>query len=119
MSAVEFRAVPTRLLERAYSWRGEYAWRREDALEVCGLLRSDDVAVLGGEVWTPKHGAAPIVPFPGIYAWSCEQMGRSESWADYVRRSADLALFHIERFAWESPTDDREPWFCLTADAEG
>jgi hypothetical protein len=88
----------------------EAAWEQKDCLAAIDWLSKNGYAVLGFELWLPEDGgistAIRTKAGPAIYVFSCDPM-KSETWEDYVQRSAKEAAGHIGGFRW--PEDSLEP----------
>ena len=83
----------------------EYACRRGDAPEVIAAIAALGKAVSGAEVWVVREDPREIwgiIPQkkgpPGVFGWKIPPRKSSEHWADYVARSADVALEIIETY---------------------
>jgi hypothetical protein len=79
---------------------GEYAWRRQDALEAVGALAVAGRAILGGELWLVHAGQVwGVLPQhsgpPAVYHWECDRQP-TEAWADFVGRSRSQSLAAID-----------------------
>lgn len=87
---------------------GEFGWTREQIPQVVNILRSQELAILGGELWWVKDGSPGwelIPPQDGrraVYTWAGDRL-RGESWPDFVERGAEDALAHVER--WPADLD--------------
>jgi hypothetical protein len=85
---------------------GEYGWTRAQIPQVVNILRSLEMAILGGELWWVKDGSTGWDLIPqrdgrrGVYTWAGDRLP-GESWPDFVERGAADALAHVERW----PTD--------------
>jgi hypothetical protein len=82
---------------------GEFGWTRVEIPMVVDFLRSRGLAILGGELWWVRDGAADwsLVPQrhgpPAVYSWETNRRF-GESWPDFVERGANDALAAVERF---------------------
>ena len=107
--------LPPELTTRAFVWREEAAWPRDQAQDVVHYLADKGVVVLGGEVWLRGPGA-PRIPF--LYTWAVTKRRQEESHGDYVERACREALAYIRKFAWAlGPSqcfDEEEALFNLT-----
>jgi hypothetical protein len=85
---------------------GEFGWTRSQIPQVVNTLRSQKMAILGGELWWVKDGSTSWDLIPqrdgrrGVYTWADDRLP-AESWPDFVERGAASALAHVERW----PTD--------------
>jgi hypothetical protein len=103
-------SVPLHLLQRAYRARNEYAWSRNDAIQVVEALTGGNFKVIGVDIWLPTN-PGPTIPTPYVYDWSLGAV-------DHPR----VATEFIRNFDWA--TDDvshlgMEPYFNLTVVATG
>jgi hypothetical protein len=95
-------------LERAAfrTENGEFGWTREQIPHVVEVLRSQGMAILGGELWwrdelTSWHGLIPQRHGPpAVYVWAADRLP-AELWSDFVERGASDALAHVERWPAE------------------
>jgi hypothetical protein len=82
---------------------GEYGWTREQIPQVVNILRSQGLAILGGELWWVREGSTAWDLIPqedgrrAVYTWSGGRF-LEESWPDFVERGAVDALAHAERW---------------------
>ena len=83
---------------------GEFGWTRAQIPVVVNSLRSQKMAILGGELWWVRNGSEDWVGAipqrngpPGVYVWEsrCEP---GEPWSHFVERSASRALAAVNRF---------------------
>ena len=85
---------------------GEYGWTRAQIPQVVNILRSLEMAILGGELWWVKDDSKGWDLIPqrdggrAVYTWAGDRLP-GESWPDFVERGAADALAHVERW----PTD--------------
>jgi hypothetical protein len=86
---------------------GELGWAHDQIPQVVNVLRSQELAILGGELWWVKDGSADcdlhIPQRDGrrtVYVWSSDRLP-AEPWTDFVERGAADALARLERW----PTD--------------
>jgi hypothetical protein len=85
---------------------GEYGWTREQIPQVVNILRSQGLAILGGELWWVREGSTAwdLIPQEGgrraVYTWSGGRFPE-ESWPEFVERRAVEALTHAERWPAE------------------
>jgi hypothetical protein len=98
-----FLRIPPEIQARAYGAGNEFAWPREDAIQVIAAIKSHFV-VVGVEVWLPTT-PGPTIPTPFVYQWGA---GPSD---------AKNAAEYIRTFEWDdADTHHRsfEPYFNLT-----
>lgn len=95
--------LPQELRDRSFESRnGERAWSREDVSAVVDYLSSQDLAVLGGEVWR-VHDSCIFAGFldadgrEGIYAWSTSR-NPEEPWNEFLRRCAAETISAVAEF---------------------
>jgi hypothetical protein len=87
---------------------GEFGWTREQIPQVVNILRSQELAILGGELWWVKDGSTGWDLIPqrdgrrAVYRWAGDRLP-GESWPDFVARGAADALAHVER--WPADLD--------------
>jgi hypothetical protein len=101
--------VPSHLLERAYRVGSEFAWPRDDAVEVVSALRRHHFVVVGVDIWLPTH-PGPTIPTPYIYDWSLRSDHASPGYAV-------SAVEFIRNFKWARDDESHqglEPYFNLT-----
>jgi hypothetical protein len=86
---------------------GEFAWTRTQIPQVVEALRSQGMAILGGELWWLRDESTSwyaLIPQrhgpPAVYTWASDRLP-AESWPDFVERGASDALARVE--LW--PTD--------------
>src|SRR5690349_20248358 len=99
--------IPHELIARAFQAdNGEFAWTREDALEVVAFMAEASIGILGGEAWAvPKDGtiyagiATVAGKAPAVYAWTTEPEWRqeSETWPAFCQRAAQQSGAILER----------------------
>lgn len=96
------------LVSRAHqAQNGEYAWTRSDVGAAVAQLVAAGEAILGGEVWVVTEGRTIVTIIPNhtgadsVYHWAVPDQGWSESWSDFVRRTATVTLDAIERLRAE------------------
>lgn len=107
MGTVKFSETLERRAFRAGN--DEPAWLRADGPTVVGELVSQNLAILGGEIWwvpPSAPGPHPLIPQrrgpDAFYGWEVTREA-AEQWTDYVRRSASAALELINK--WPNPDD--------------
>ena len=76
---------------------GEYAWLKENIPAAVEALVQKGFAILGGEVWLVRGreiNAAPLLKTGpcGIFHWESKRADSSESWSQFVQRSAGETL---------------------------
>jgi hypothetical protein len=101
------RALPKKLLGRAYQSANELAWKRADAVDVIDYLEKAGFTLLGVEVWLPT---SPGPTMTGRY-WDADGSGAP----DRPRTAVDF----VKNFKWgeqDKILNDREPFFNLTTD---
>jgi len=81
---------------------GEFGWTRSQIPLVVDVLRSNNLAILGGELWWEREGSfSGVIPQrqgpPAVYPWATNRQS-GESWPDFVQRGALDALAAVERF---------------------
>ena len=87
---------------------GEFGWTRAQIPVVVDVLRSNGIAILGGEVWWVGDGSRDwsLVPqrqgLPAVYVWETNR-GTDEPWAHFFERGASEALAAADR--WPTPGD--------------
>jgi len=88
---------------------GEYGWAREQIPEVVETLARQQYAILGGELWWVRDGAADWVGLipqrkgpDAVYSWVTDRLP-TESWADLVHRAALEALAAVQM--WPEASD--------------
>jgi hypothetical protein len=110
MGTIVPASFPKGLAAVAFVNGEEAAWEQKDCLAAIDWLSKNGYAVLGFELWLPEDGgirtAIRTKAGPAIYVFSCNPM-KSETWEDYVQRSAQEAAGHIGGFRW--PEDSLEP----------
>jgi uncharacterized protein (DUF2164 family) len=92
---------------------GELAWNKDDVASAIAELVAANFAVLGGEVWLAVRKAEipPLTQLNDkrfilglikgkdgkdyVFHWDCDKKA-TETWSEYVRRSAEEALSHIQ-----------------------
>jgi hypothetical protein len=99
--------LPPELTQNAFRARGEFGWSREQIPRVVEILRSHEMAILGGELWYVRDGDVyGSVPqrdgVPGLYTWTTDRRS-GESWKHFVERGGSDALAAVER--WPEPQD--------------
>ena len=112
MSSI-FHSLPEQLVKRAFEWRGEFAWSRDDAIEVMRWMDHHQRLVIGVEVWIPSP-SGPVIPAPYVYVWSLERSRR-------LPRSETTALDYVQDFCWDANDlkfKDQQPYFNLTLDRD-
>jgi hypothetical protein len=83
--------LPTALIEQAYQFNGEMAWKKDAAVIVLGVLKASEYLVLGVDVWIPTLDG-PRVPSEFVYDW--------DLMAGQTRAYANSAKEFIENFQW-------------------
>jgi len=98
---------PPELLRDAFQAdNGEFGWTRAQIPQVVNILRSYEMAILGGELWWVKDGSTGWDLIPqrngqrAVYTWAGDRRS-AESWLDFVERGAVDALAHAERWPAE------------------
>jgi hypothetical protein len=83
---------------------GEFGWTRAQIPVVVSILRSQKMAILGGELWWVRDGSEDWVgTIPqrhgpsGVYVWESKREP-GEPWSHFVERSASGALASVDRF---------------------
>jgi hypothetical protein len=92
---------------------GELAWNKDDVRGAIAESAAANHAVLGGEVWLAVRQAEvpPLTQLEDkrlilglvkgkdgkdyVFHWDCDKKA-TETWSEYVRRSAEEALSHIQ-----------------------
>jgi uncharacterized protein (DUF2164 family) len=92
---------------------GELAWNKDNVASAIAELIAANYAVLGGEVWlaVQKAEVPPLTQLDDkrlvlglvkgkdgkdyVFHWDCDKKA-TETWSEYVRRSAEEALSHIQ-----------------------
>jgi hypothetical protein len=100
--------IPPGFWERAYRVGNEFAWSREDAIQVAEALNEKRFVVLGAEIWLPTN-PGPTIPTPFTYTWT---LG-----ADYDSSLHTGVVEFIRNFEWAASDVDHhdlEPYFNLT-----
>jgi hypothetical protein len=100
---------PPELEREAYRIsNGEFGWTRGQIPKVVEIVRSRQLAILGGELWwvgegIPNRAGVPQRSGPpGVYCWATERE-IWESWPSYVERCASESLDAARR--WPAPDD--------------
>jgi hypothetical protein len=82
----------------------EFGWTRAQIPMVVNVLRSQKMAILGGELWWVRNGSEDWVGTipqrhgpPGVYVWESNREP-GEPWPHFVERSASGALAAMDRF---------------------
>jgi len=113
--------LPESLQIAAYSSGGEYAWPRDETLQVIRHLTEAGSAVIGVEVWLATE-PGPTIPSPGIYVWEASSRQATESWSVFAQGANTRAADYVRAFSWE-PHDKKHtgetPYFNLTVVEEG
>lgn len=85
---------------------GEFGWTRAQIPLAVDLLRSQGIAILGGELWWDHEGIRGVIPqrhiAPAVYHWETYRVP-GESWEQFVERGSSDALAAVER--WPAPDD--------------
>lgn len=88
---------------------GEFGWTRAQTPLVVRVLRSQQIGILGGELWWVRDGCTDWVGAipqrhgpPGVYTWETKRRS-GEPWLDFADRGASDALAMVER--WPRPGD--------------
>ncbi len=83
---------------------GEFGWTRAQIPVVVDVLRSQKMAILGGELWWVRDGSKDWVGTipqrhgpPGVYVWDSKREP-GEPWSHFVERSASGTLAAVDRF---------------------
>lgn len=116
MTASVFTLLPGSLLTCAYAVGSEYAWVAEHALAAIEAFQRLNVAILGIEIWI-RRDAAPEIPTPWVYHWTCPVRGRHEEWNTFVVRACGAGSDYVRRFEWDAQDQDHAgivPYFCIT-----
>jgi hypothetical protein len=85
---------------------GEFGWTRAQIPQVVDILRSQELAILGGELWWVSDGSTGWDLIPqldgrrAVYTWAGDRLP-GESWPYFVERGAADALDAVRRW----PTD--------------
>ena len=95
--------LPPLLTKRAYNAGNEFAWAREDAIQVVETLVTQGFVVIGVDVWIPTI-PGPTIPTPYVYDWNLNS------------NSLKSAVEFIRGFKWADDDVARgvEPFFNLT-----
>jgi hypothetical protein len=100
---------PSELERDAFRAGDEFGWNRAQIPLVVDILRSHQMAILGGELWwiddrtaCRYHSIPQQKGPPAVYAWVTEHHS-GEAWQDFVERGASDALAAVER--WPEPGD--------------
>jgi hypothetical protein len=87
---------------------GEFGWTEAQIQLVVDVLRSHEMAILGGELWWVQEGSTRWDLIPqrqgqrAVYTWATDRLA-TESWSDFVERGASEALAHARR--WPTALD--------------
>ena len=104
--------LPDALLQRARTLDhlgvGERAWPRDAAIAIIRHLRSQGVAVLGGDVLSDENGT-----LRHNYANWHSDPRPAEAYSEFALRSQEEALAYLEQYPSTGPT----PWFVLVLTA--
>lgn len=73
-----FEGLPDELKKRAFEFGREFAWSRDDALQVIEYLTEMRVALLGIDIWVPQD-SAPMIPTPYVYDWTAADSDNIEN----------------------------------------
>ena len=84
-----------------YSHTDEYAWQRSYVADAVEALANHDYAILGGEVWIVENGQILAVPRlrsgeNSVIGWDTKEKEETETWNQFVLRTAKEALAAIE-----------------------
>jgi hypothetical protein len=104
--------LPENLREAAYEAGSEYAWNRENALEVIKVISSHGYVILRVEIWLPTK-PGPTIPTPFVYFWRL----RTDTPHQKHPKSANE---FVGTFEWdEADTSHKgmEPYFNFVAQA--
>jgi hypothetical protein len=87
----------------------EFGWTRAQVPTVVEILRSNKMAILGGELWWARDGTTDwdgLIPQrvgpPAVYPWETKRES-DEPWSNFVERGASEALAAAER--WPGPNE--------------
>jgi hypothetical protein len=103
-----------RLKEAAYYASNEYAWTRNDALEVIDWLSAKGLPVWGVELWL-RTQPGPTIPTPYIYQWSMPTTD-SATKPDAPTQN-EMAKRYVSSFEWDEndlQSQGKIPYFNLT-----
>ncbi len=85
------------LLQAAYKvYAKEWAWPKQQALQVIDWLNANGFIVDGVDVWIPTN-PGPTIPAPFVYDWMLESLPRGDLYPDTARE-------FVQNFEWD-PTD--------------
>jgi hypothetical protein len=79
---------------------GEFGWTRAQIPQLVNILRSQQLAILGGELWWVKDGSARCDLIPqrdgrrAVYTWAGDRLP-AESWPDFVERELQTRLLTL------------------------
>jgi hypothetical protein len=82
---------------------GEFGWTRTQIPQVVDILRSQELAILGGELWWVKDDSRgwDLIPQEdgrqAVYTWAADRLP-GELWPVFVERGAAEALAHVDRW---------------------
>lgn len=100
---------PPGLQQQAFRAGDEFGWTREQIPLVVDLLCSNQMGILGGELWwiDDESGSWYMsIPQqsgpPGVYAWTTDRRS-GEQWPDFVKRGAADAMSKVH--SWPEPGD--------------
>jgi hypothetical protein len=104
--------LPRKLREAAYKAGSEYAWNREDALQVIYILSNHDYVILGVDIWLPTE-PGPTIPTPFMYDWSLRGDGPRQGYPTSANE-------FVRTFEWNEADKSHkgmEPYFNFVAQA--
>ena len=87
---------------------GEFGWTRAQIPTVVDVLRSNGIAILGGELWWVREESKDwdLIPQrqgpPAVYVWETKREPE-EAWSHFLERGVSDALAAVER--WPTPGD--------------
>jgi hypothetical protein len=87
---------------------GEFGWTRAQIPMVVDVLRSNGIAILGGELWWVRDGSTDWDLIPqgqgprAVYVWETKRQP-DEAWSHFLERGASDTLTAVER--WPTPGD--------------
>lgn len=117
---VPLPGFPRSLMDRAFDYRGEIGWYKDDAVLAAEWLCKNEAAIVGAELWLVKNAVAQphIRTATGIVAyryWTATQP--SETWEAFASRSLNEVTAFICQFQWPGNTTEpleQEVRFCLS-----
>ena len=84
--------LPESLLKKAFIYNNEYAWKRNEMCQIIDILKLNNMAILGMEIWVPENEGVGIID----YGYSLDSRKEEETWNDYINRGIIAALKYIE-----------------------